>query len=81
MGPFGQEELPIPAPLFSVTANDKEKIPLPDAHDPVTGTGRWLYEEMTREAGSVAGSGNFSRSPKDGMRTKNVGNVSIATHS
>ena len=22
----------------------KDKIELPDAHDPVTGAGRWLYE-------------------------------------
>lgn len=47
-----QEELAIPAPLFSVTApNDKEKVlPVPDAHDPVTGHGRWLYEARERSA-------------------------------
>lgn len=40
-----KEELPVPAPLFSVTAKaDKEKVPLPEAHDPATGHGRWLYE-------------------------------------
>ncbi|CAJ1429900.1 unnamed protein product [Effrenium voratum] len=47
-----EEELAVPAPIFSVTcANDKEKLGLPDAHDPVTGQGRWLYEGRLGEGG------------------------------
>ena len=49
---MAEEELPVPAPLFSVTAKaDKEKVPLPEAHDPATGHGRWLYEGRLGEGG------------------------------
>ncbi|CAK9059412.1 unnamed protein product [Durusdinium trenchii] len=47
-----EEEIAVPAPVFSVTAkDDKDKIALPDAHDPVTGHGRWLYEGRLGEGG------------------------------
>ncbi|CAE7691784.1 unnamed protein product [Symbiodinium sp. CCMP2592] len=49
------EEVPIAAPIISVTGGapppSKDKIELPDAHDPVTGSGRWLYETKLGEGG------------------------------
>ncbi|CAE7641635.1 unnamed protein product, partial [Symbiodinium sp. CCMP2456] len=48
-------EIPIAAPIISVTGGaappSKDKIELPDAHDPVTGSGRWLYETKLGEGG------------------------------
>ena len=39
----------VPPPVFSVT--EKTEVALPDAHDPVTGQGRWLYEGRLGEGG------------------------------